>query len=235
MARSTAMRTDVVSQRLGLRPNVVLLLLAFGSLMVYAALVLSFPLERYISVPRATVGSLTERRPQAAFLLAGAGTLLHVAYIAAVLKCWRSDAREHLLPLIWGFGIAAAGVLVLLWPATSTDIFDYIFRGRMAAHYGANPYIDLPNRFAKDPLFKYLGWPNAPSAYGPLWELMSARMAAIGGTSVWRNVLLHKVLALIIYVLCGVVIMYATRPLGPKAQALGTILWLWNPLTLWEI
>ncbi len=219
----------------GMRRSAIILALALVSLLVYAALVLRFPTETYIRIPRTSVGSATNREPVAAVLLACAGLLLHGAYVAAVLLCWRSPNARSLFPLLWGYAIAAGTMLVLIWPITSTDIFDYIFRGHMAAHYGANPYIQPPNRYRGDPLFTYLGWPNAPSAYGPLWEMLSARMGALAGSSVWRNILLHKALALLTFLLCGAVIVRMTKERGAHAQLLGGLLWLASPLALWEI
>ena len=218
---------------LGHTGPLILVVLAFGSVLLYAALVLWFPIEAHLHVPRSNVGSLTGSRPGAALRLAIVGIVLHGAYVVAVLNCWRTASAERFSALIWGYPIAAGTILALLWPVTSTDVFDYVFRGRMASQYGANPYIALPNQFTGDPLFKYVGWPNAPSAYGPLWELMSARMAALGGLSLWRNILLHKLLALVTFLLCGGVIARMTRDRG--GRQLGSVLWLWSPLALWEI
>lgn len=209
--------------------------LALAGLLVYTLLTLRFPIETSLRLPRSHVGSLTQHRWTMALMLACAGIALHSSYIAAVMLCWDASGVERLLPIVWGYGVAAAAVLVLLWPVTSTDMFDYIFRGHMAAQYGANPYIVLPNRFRTDTLFVYLGWPNAPSAYGPLWELMSARMAAIGGTSVWSNLLLHKGLAIATFLACGALIARIAGEAGPKARLLGSALWLWSPLAIWEI
>jgi hypothetical protein len=216
-------------------PHLVLLVLALTGLAVYVMLVLRFPIETYIGVPRSNVGSLTRRSTQMAMLLAVAGITLYSSYVASILLCWRSQRIEHMRPIIWGYGIAASAILILIWPITSTDIFDYIFRGRMASEYGANPYVVMPNRFSDDPLSNYVGWPNAPTAYGPLWELMSARMAAIGGASIWTNILLHKILAVLTFLTCGLVITRMARPLGARAELVGGALWLMSPLTLWEI
>lgn len=219
-----------------MRRSSLLLGLASASLLVYVALVQRFPLLRYLDVPRANAGSITNRSPSAALLLLVGGVMLHAAYSVAVLQCWSTEPRERRLrPLVWGYALIAGLVLVAIWPVTSTDVFDYLFRGRMAAQYGANPYILPPNRFNNDPLFRYVGWPNAPTAYGPLWELMSGRMAALGGASVLRNVLLHKALALATFLLCGWVLERMTRVRGPQAQMLASTLWLWSPLALWEI
>ncbi len=221
-----------------MRRPIALTLLALISLGVYGALLWRFPLERYLTIARASVGSITNYSPTAAALIMLGGIVLHGAYLAAVLICWRmEDEAPWIDGLIWGLPVAAACCMALLWPINSTDLFDYIFRGRMGSHYDANPYTVLPNRFkdAGDPLYRYLGWPNAPSAYGPLWELISSRMAAVGGTSVWRNVLLHKGLAALTYFACGAVIAAMTRRQGARISRLATVIWLWSPLALFEI
>jgi hypothetical protein len=211
-------------------------MLGLIGLLVYAALLVRFPAGRYIAVPLANVGSITKLSPWAAFLIACAGIMLHAAYAAAVLVCWRSQPDDRgLALLIWGYAIAASAMLFFIWPITSTDLFDYIFRGHMGAYYHVSPYTIVPNRYSNDPLYRYLGWPNAPSAYGPLWELISARMAAIGGMSPWTNLLLQKAFALLTFLLCGVVLMRMLREAGREVQLLGGLLWLWSPLALFEI
>lgn len=220
-----------------MRRSVILALAGLVGLLVYIALVARFPIGSLIAIPRANVGSITRWQPQAALLMAGAGLILHGAYVTAVLASWpatRTLAEPSRL-VVWSYPIVASCFLVLIWPITSTDLFDYIFRGRMSSHYEVNPYTVLPNRYKDDPFFPYLGWPNAPSAYGPLWEVISARMSAVGGVSMWRNLLLHKAFALLTFVLCGVLIarISAERPSSGRSSA--SLLWLWSPLALFEI
>ncbi len=217
------------------RAALVLPLIAFVSLLIYGGLTARFPTASILAIPRANVGSLTDKGVLAAVVMGVAGMVLHLGYAAAVLLAWRAEPSARLRSLVWGFPVVAGIILMFIWPVTSTDIFDYIFRGWMAANYQANPYTDLPNAFKTDPLFKYIGWPNAPSAYGPLWELMSARMSAIGGLSVSLNIMLHKVLALATFLACGLIIVRIAREWKPEAELLAGIIWLWSPLGLWEI
>ncbi|CAA9352855.1 MAG: hypothetical protein AVDCRST_MAG93-7198, partial [uncultured Chloroflexia bacterium] len=212
-----------------------LAMIAFASLVVYAALTVRFPTETILNTARGNVGSLTNKSTIAAVLLGLSGLALHVGYAGAVLLAWRIGRSQQLSALVWGYPIVAGLVLMFIWPVTSTDIFDYIFRGWMAANYGANPYTVLPNAYKSDPLFKFIGWPNAPSAYGPLWELMSARMSALGGLSIRTNILLHKVLALATFLACGLVIVRIVREWKPEVELLAAVIWLWSPLGLWEI
>src|SRR5205085_9751895 len=79
-----------------------------------------------------------------------------------------------------------------------------MFRGRMLAHYQANTFIQVPIEFKTDPLFWYVAWRKAVTAYGPLWEAMSwltARLAGeypdrlLYGQAAQYQALLHLMLA----------------------------------------
>lgn len=74
--------------------------------------------------------------------------------------------------IIW---IACSGVVMTIAPAgESRDIFDYLFRGRMIAEYGANPLAEIPKSYSTVPYYRYLAWHSHVDTYGPLWEIASA-------------------------------------------------------------
>src|SRR5262249_11297231 len=116
---------------------------------------------------------------------------------------------------------------------------------------------------SSDPLFDFVAWRRAVTAYGPLWEGLSwltARLAGqhriLGGGAVFsdpgvgtvytRTVgdaqesdLLHLMLAFkglgaVGFLLCGAAIWGALGQIAPERRVLGLFLWLWNPLALWE-
>ena len=205
------------------------------SVAVYAAFTRRYFLPNTLQPLRGHIGTLNKFRLDAMAWHAFGGLALHVAYIVGALMIWRAAPSRRLVALVWGGAVVAGLVLVAIFPVTSTDIFDYLFRGRMAAAYGANPYIAVPNLFKQDPLFATVGWPNAPSAYGPLWEILSRSMAALGGATLLPNVWLHKALAFATYLACGGVIWWLTAPQGRRVQLVASFVWLWSPLTLWEI
>jgi len=72
-----------------------------------------------------------------------------------------------------GFPVIFLALLALVYPTSSVDLYDYMFRGRMLAHYQANTFIKVPIDFRDDPLFWYVAWRKSVTAYGPLWEGMS--------------------------------------------------------------
>lgn len=201
------------------------------SLMLYAALAVLFFLPPLLARGRVTIGTLTNRSLTGTLALLGVGITLYTLYAAGAWLVWRSNSVQT-RRWVWIGAIVAALLLLSAHPATSTDIFDYVFRARMTLEYGANPYLALPNQYKGDPFYRYIGWPNAPSAYGPLWEQLSLAVAWLGGGSLLRHVLLLKLLATTAFLLCGVVIEALVR--HERRRALALYAWLWSPLALWE-
>jgi hypothetical protein len=150
-----------------------------------------------------------------------------VPYAAAV---W---AARRGVPL----SIAVAGAVVLhllLLPAAlsqSQDVYAYLFYGKMWAVHGANPVADLPLRFASDPWFPWLRWPDQPSVYGPLWTLLTGGIVRASGGSLMAAVFLVKasVVALTTVAVAGLVRAAQVRALDPGRAVL---MFAWNPIVL---
>lgn len=210
------------------------LVFAIGaSLLLFALLTYLFWLPTWIPTPRASIGTVTKRTVGGTILLSLIGITLYLVYAVGALVLWRGPVFRQQTQLIWAGAIAVSTVLLWAYPVTSTDIFDYFFRSRMAVTYGANPYLALPNQFKTDPFLRYIGWPNAPSAYGPLWEYLSYGMVWLGGNSLLWNVLLYKGLAAVTHLLTGLLIS-ALVP-ETRLRTLSLYLWLFSPLALWEL
>jgi hypothetical protein len=208
-----------------------LALLAMMALL-YAALAWTFPLTTWLPHGRVSIGTVTKRSLDGTLTLAIFGIALYSCYVGGALLLWRTGPLPRLTRWLWVGAVAVAGVLAWTYPVTSTDIFDYLFRSHMTAAYGANPYLELPNQFKQDPWFRYVGWPNAPSAYGPLWEVIGWQLAQLGGSSLLANVLLLKGVAIGTFLGSGLLIQRWTR--DQRWQQLSVYLWLWSPLALWE-
>ncbi len=84
------------------------------------------------------------------------------------------------------WAIALVGVLqalVFIGPILlSTDVFSYIAYARMAIEHGLNPYLHGPLAISQDPAYPYVGqdWRHVPTAYGPLYTLLSYPLAPLG-------------------------------------------------------
>lgn len=120
--------------------------------------------------------------------LTGGGSTLTthglVALLAAMCAAWLVAVLcARALP---AWVVAAAVVLATLIftlapPLLSTDVFNYIAYGRMGTH-AISPYEHGAAAIANDPVYPYTGhmWAHVPSAYGPLFTLLSYALAPLG-------------------------------------------------------
>jgi alpha-1,6-mannosyltransferase len=116
---------------------------------------------------------------------------MFVFYAALVRGAHQLSARPVLI------GIACLNLLVLLAPPLlSTDMFSYMAYGRIGAVYGFNPYLYGPFAIRLDPLFPFIAaqWGTTPSAYGPLFTILSYAFAPL---TIAANVVAYKSIAAI--------------------------------------
>jgi hypothetical protein len=81
------------------------------------------------------------------------------------------------------YAVAFAGAITV-----STDVFSFIAYARMGVLHGLNPYVSAPFAIRHDPSFRFVGsdWIFTPTAYGPLYTLLSYPFALFGVTgAVW--------------------------------------------------
>jgi hypothetical protein len=232
-----------------------LFLLGLGAAIIYVAALLRFPLLSIYALPIQNLDKLTRSSGPAGLLLASCVLLLFVGYASGALLLVRSVGaqpdgapRRWLLPLVLiGFPLLFVGLLLLVYPTTSIDLYDYLFRGRMLVRYQANTFVLVPRDFNDDPFLRYVAWKRAVTAYGPLWEGMSWITARLAGeapglvstaatrdTELLRLLLAYKGLATLGFLLCGAAIWLVLGRTAPEWRLAGLYLWLWNPLALWE-
>jgi hypothetical protein len=148
-------------------------------------------------------------------------------YAAAV---W---AARRGVRLRWALGgtVLLHAVVLPAALSQSQDLYAYLFYGKMWAVHGANPYIDLPLRFAADPWFPWVRWPDQPTVYGPLWTIVTAGPAWIGRASLPLAFSLAKVetAALGAATVTGLVRAARGRGMDP---AFSLLLVAWNPLVI---
>jgi hypothetical protein len=167
-----------------------------------------------------------------------------LALVAEVVLYWlawqvvrRVRGRLAWAVVILGAVISAAALLPV-YPFGSTDIYDYIMHGRMLGIYGANPFVKLASQFRYDLFYQYVGWPDAPSAYGPLWEIPAGWLAAAvnsrWGMQVIPNVIAFKLFVGLFLAGSAVVVAAILRRVSPERTLTGVLLLTWNPIILWE-
>jgi hypothetical protein len=235
--------------------GLILVLVGLGSALCYAAALMRFPLLAIYAQPIQNIEKLTQDDSLTGLALTSWVMLLFAGYAMGAMVLVRnaqSKARTANRPFtlitLLVFPLIFLALLALVYPTTSVDLYDYVFRGRMLAHYQANTFIQVPIEFNKDPLFWFVAWRKAVTAYGPLWEGMSWLTARLAGERPGRllfgqeaqyQALLHLMLAYkglsaLGFLGCGAAIWLTLRRIAFEWRWLGLYLWLWNPLALWE-
>ncbi len=174
-------------------------------------------------------------------LLLVACLLLLLCYLLAVRALPERIGRRYLIG-----STLLLGVLCVLIPVvTSQDIFSYIIYARMAVLYHLNPLSTSPQSIAGDPLYAHLYWTNQPSAYGPLWTIITCILQWM--TDLFRTnnvaamVLALRLLGLGAHLLSTLLVWSIAGKLqelrgviSAKTRMRATLAFAWNPLLLFE-
>ncbi|HEX3737319.1 MAG TPA: glycosyltransferase family 87 protein [Solirubrobacterales bacterium] len=124
------------------------------------------------------------------------------------------------------------GVAVLAFACApvllSHDAFSYVDYARLGVRHGLDPYVNAPDAAPGDPAFVHVTWTETPSAYGPLFTLVTYPLAWLPvGAAI---ALLKAVAAVSVLGLAWVVARLAAwRGAGPARAAAFVAL---NPLVL---
>lgn len=164
--------------------------------------------------------------------------VLFGGYIQALRRVRHESSGAYSLRQLL-VGVVLFSVPLLLLPfILSSDVYSYIFYGRLTALYGANPMLVTPRMYANDPFFNYISdWTDTASTYGPLWTMLSHGLTLIverGGGAVWLYLLAYKLLVLGGHLLNVVLLWILLGRWKPRQQLAGTLLYAWNPLALIE-
>ena len=190
---------------------------------------------------------------------------LFALYLWAMKRVFRAGVLRKedaggALKLVVGITLVALLVLLIVPGVLSTDLFSYVWYGRIVGVFGDNPFTHVPADYTwRDPgnWLQWVYWKETPSVYGPAWVMLAGVVAsaaqAFGGDIV-NHVLGHKILAdlshianvLLIWKVADLVISrYWPRPDSlPHGVSLGdwqtgarvgvTLAYAWNPLLILE-
>lgn len=161
-------------------------------------------------------------------LLCAFAGLGSTAYLAA-LRAAQAGTLDERMALRSGLVLTAVAFAIPHF--LSSDLYDYLLRGRVEAVHGANPYTTAPGAFPADPLLAMAQWPEWAMPYGPVQALVQWAVAALAGESAWLGAYLFKALFAACHVATALVLRAACT--GPS-RAVALTLWLWNPALLLE-
>ncbi len=199
-----------------------------------------YALSQTLNTPRSSYPSLAKHNPTAAWQALAGWLLLWVGYGAGIwlVKRQLSASQRPLLLLIVAGWLAMALPWMNSYPGSSLDIFDYNFRGHMVAHLGVSPLARPPIDVIEDSVYPYLAWRKVVDSYGPVWEYISGATHSIAGDQPSLRATLavalsaYRGLALLASLGIGLGLWALLRRHGQAS--LGILLWLWNPLVLYE-
>jgi Glycosyltransferase family 87 len=179
---------------------------------------------------RPFLGPLAPYGPRPAGTTYAYSFVVVAAFVPYALALWGSRHGVSLRTAVLGAAILHGLVL----PAALTqsqDLYMYLFYGKIWAVHGVNPYLVEPLRFAADPWFPWVRWPDQPSVYGPVWTLLCAIPARLGAGSLPLAFALAKALVLALGVTAVVGIVAAARA-GDQPAGRPLLLAAWNPVTI---
>ena len=214
-------------------------LLPIATALVY---LLSFTLpywlpDHYLAA-RDEIFQFTAREPWRGVLFCAALAALFVLYLAA----WRRVARQE---RGWRPGIVSIGfwtalfclLLIPVQPLTSSDVYGYVFQGRIVAVLGENPFVHLYREYAGDPFYFIVTFHHLPAStgYGPLWVAAEAALGWLTRERLLLNLLLFKGLAAGLHLAATFLVYAILGRLDPGRRLAGTLFYAWNPLLLYEL
>lgn len=133
---------------------------------VYGVLLAQVPLLANYTARLKNINDIPKEQWPLGLLAVGAILLLFAGYARGARSVGSLAQQRNGRLLIVAFPLLFAALLVAAYPLTSTDVYDYLFRGRILARYGANPFTTPPQSFPDDPLLPYVAWKLVFTAYG---------------------------------------------------------------------
>jgi hypothetical protein len=116
----------------------------------------------------------------------------------------------------------------------SSDVYAYITQSRTLALYHVNPSSQQTVLPKDDPYLAPLG-SYIPSQYGPLWSLLGAALARVGGEHVGLTVLLFRITAILGALMTTGVLWRFAKEICPQRAGIAVVFFLCNPLVIFEM
>jgi hypothetical protein len=161
--------------------------------------------------------------------------VMFLCYLLALHESRRA-APEQIMPVIFACAAFMAIAMYWMYPVNAIDLFMYAVRSRVFTTYGANPKVMTFSQYSGDPWTAYITpeWAGHVSPYGPLWQLIAAPITALAGDEIVVALVGFKLLMAVCFMAGGWVIARTLAAAGATGSATGALLYLWNPLVLWE-
>jgi alpha-1,6-mannosyltransferase len=212
--------------------------LGLASGLVYLlAFTLPYWLPTYYLNVKDEIYALAARQPWRGVLFYVALAVLFGLYLAAYRLVTRHQAGQTGAWLVGLWTLIFCLLLIPIHPLTSSDVFGYIFQGRIVAIWGQNPFAHVYNEFAADPFYFLVTFHNLPATtgYGPLWIAVEAALGWLARGQLLLNLFLFKGLAAGLHLAATALVYRALKRRAPDHALGGMLFYAWNPLLLFEL
>ena len=191
---------------------------------------------------------------------------LFAVYLFVVVRLWNSNhiaasGGGGALRRIIFFTVLMLAVLFVVHGSLSSDLYSYIWYGRIFAIFGDNPLVNAPADYAWSDRAKWIQWvywKDTPSVYGPVWLWVAGVVAKVAQAldgDLATHLLGHKLVAslahlfnvLLVWRVAGLALRKYNIPLASKLhsvkanphdpgamQVAATVTYAWNPLAVIE-
>ncbi|MBI5613857.1 hypothetical protein HY947_02945 [Candidatus Gottesmanbacteria bacterium] len=171
-------------------------------------------------------------RPLSTFLYI---VLLIFWFSLYALMVYFSHKKKLPLHIIWTVIFVIVCISLISYPAFSYDFFNYMFTAKTVALYHKNPYAVIPLDFTGfDPWILFMRWTHLPSAYTPLWIVLTLPVYLLSFGAFLPFVFLLKGLFSLSYVLSCVALYAASKKEKLKNSELILVAFAFNPLVVIE-
>jgi alpha-1,6-mannosyltransferase len=155
-------------------------------------------------------------------------------YLSAMWLVPRTGSRAVTMALLAALPLIFVGVLLPSYPLLSNDIFKYVFDGRILAVYHENPFLKVPADYPDDRFYDLVYWKAVVNAHGPIWRVLEAVSASMGGERCASAILAMKLWPTLAYLGTVGVLWLMLRSECPERALAGTLAYAWCPLVLFE-
>jgi hypothetical protein len=166
---------------------------------------------------------------------------IFLIYLLALYILPRMVRLKYLLISTFLLGL----ICVFIPLVTSSDVFSYIAYARIAVIYHHNPLIAWPASIINDQVVAYIYWVNQPSAYGPVWAIITGFLQWVlgftGSSGIVRMLMTLRFLGLAMHLGSTCLVWSISGSLQRRSGFLSetqrmraTLSFAWNPLLLFE-
>jgi hypothetical protein len=208
-----------------------------SALVYLLAFTLPYWLPGYYLDAQEEIYQFAARQPWRGILFYLALAALFALYLKAYRLALGLGRGEDGARLVGAWTAVFCLLLIPVYALTSSDIYGYVFQGRIVAVLRENPFVHLYKDFAADPFFPIVTFRGLPAStgYGPLWIALEAALGWLTQGRLLLNLFLFKTLAAVLH-LAGAALVYGLLGrLDPERRVTGMLFYAWNPLLLYEL